>query len=272
MVDKPARIQVDNISLNFGEVQALLDVSFDIKQDELLAIIGPNGSGKTSLLNCISGYYRPQKGDIRLDGQSVLGLPVYERTKLGFGRTFQNVELFLSLSVLETLLAARFKFMKRGALSNVIYFGPTRNEELEQRRIVEEIIDFLELERVRHSIVGSLPYGLRKRVSIGVGLAVEPQILFLDEPLAGMNLEEKEDLVRFILDIHEGARFGYESEFLNEGVKTIVIIEHDMGVVMDIAEKIVVIDFGHKIAEGLPEEISVSPGVIKAYLGETLTV
>jgi len=267
---KVTKIRVDNISLAFGGVQALLDIDIDIREGELLAIIGPNGSGKTCLLNCISGYYRPQKGEIRLDGHRLTQLPPHRIAALGMGRTFQNIELFTGLSALDNLLAARHIFFKRAVWAGAFYVGPAEAEEIKHRRIIEEIIDFLEMQGIRKKVVGVIPYGMRKRVELGRALALEPEVLLLDEPMAGMNLEEKEDIARFILDIYEGARFGYQSEFLRRGVKTIVLVEHDMGVVMDIADRIIVFDFGRKIAEGSPQEIRADARVIKAYLGEEI--
>jgi len=268
MVEKKTKMAIENISLSFGENKVLADINIDVKENELLAIIGPNGSGKTCLLNCISGYYHPQQGSVYFKGYDLTKLPTYKTASLGVGRTFQTLELFTGLTSLDNLVAARHLFFKRGILSGAIYFGPAHREEMKHRRVVEEIIDFLEMEPIRKKVVGALPYGLRKRIELGRALALEPEVLILDEPMAGMNLEEKEDMTRFILDIYEGAEFGYESEFLRKGVKTIVLIEHDMGVVMDVAEKIIVFDFGHMIAEGNPDEIKANPDVIKAYLGE----
>jgi len=222
----------------------------------VLAIIGPNGAGKTSILNCINGFYRPQRGEIIFEDQRIRHLPPHQIARLGIGRTFQNIELFTGLSVLDNLMAARHIHLKRGALAGAFYFGPARREEIRHREVVEDIIDLLEMEPVRKKLVGLLPYGLRKRVELGRALALEPKILLLDEPMAGMNLEEKEDMARFIIDIYELEKI------------PIVLVEHDMEVVMDIAERLVVLDFGQKIAEGSPEEIKQNPLVIKAYLGE----
>lgn len=222
---------------------------------ELLALIGPNGAGKTSLLNCISGFYHPQKGSISFEGRDISRLNPVQRFKLGISRTFQNIELFSGLSVLENLMSARHNMMNYGVISSGLWFGKARQEEIKHREVVEDIIDLLELEPIRKNVVGSLPYGLRKRVDLGRALASHPNLLLLDEPMAGMNTEEKEDMARFILDIKELWK------------TTMVIIEHDMGVVMDIAERVYVLDFGRMIAEGKPEEIKNDPLVISAYLG-----
>lgn len=267
-VDKKTNIIIKEVSLSFDGTRALVDVNLEIMDNELLALIGPNGSGKTSLLNCITGYYLPQKGDIHFNERQLIGLRPHKISAIGIGRTFQKVELFTHLSVIDNLMVARHNKIRQGIFSGSFYFGRARNVEIQNRLMVEEVIDFMELEQVRKEIVGALPYGLRKRIGVARALAMEPEILLLDEPMAGMNVEEKEDLVRFVLDIYRGARFGYQSEFLNKGIKCIVLIEHDMGVVMDIAERIAVLDSGYKIAEGSPQEISANPRVIKAYLGE----
>jgi len=250
------KLKVKDIHLNFGGVSALAGVSFDVKAREILAIIGPNGAGKTSILNCINGFYRPQKGELIFEDQNIYHLPPHRIARLGIGRTFQNIELFIGLSVLDNLMAARHIHLKRGTLAGALYFGPARNEEIRHREVVEDIIDLLEMEPYRKKVVGLLPYGVRKRVELGRALALEPKLLLLDEPMAGMNLEEKEDMARFIIDIHELKNI------------PIVLVEHDMEVVMDIAERLVVLDFGKKIAEGAPEEIRQNPLVIRAYLGE----
>jgi len=250
------KLNVKNISLNFGGVSALSDVSFDVREGEMLAVIGPNGAGKTSILNCINGFYRPQKGEMIFENRDIYHLPPHQIARLGIGRTFQNIELFTGLSVLDNLMAARHLHMKRGALTGALYFGPARREEIRHREVVEDIIDLLEMEPARKKVVGMLPYGLRKRVELGRALALEPKVLLLDEPMAGMNLEEKEDMARYIIDIHELKQI------------SIVLVEHDMDVVMDIAERLIVLDFGRKIAEGSPEEIRQNPLVIRAYLGE----
>jgi branched-chain amino acid transport system ATP-binding protein len=254
-VEERTKLKVEGLDLAFGGLRALIGVSFEVRESELLAIIGPNGAGKTCILNCINGFYRAQKGKIFLDGQDITKLPPYKIAQLGVSRTFQNIELYTGLTTLENLLAARHVHFKRGFLAGALYFGPAHDEEIRHRRVVEDIIDFLEIEPIRKQVVGTLPYGLRKRVELGRALALEPSILLLDEPMAGMNLEEKEDMARFIIDTNELTR------------TTIVLVEHDMGVVMDLADRIIVLDFGRKIAEGKPEEIKTNPEVIKAYLG-----
>ena len=264
---KQTKINVEKITLSFGGVMVLSDIDLEIKDNEIYAIIGPNGSGKTSLLNCLSGFYRPQQGKILYKGKNLIDMSPHSIAGLGIGRTFQNLELFTGLSTLDNLRAARHLFIKTNVFSDALYFGPTHHEEIKHMRVVEEIIDFLEIEPIRNRVVGDLPYGLRKRVELGRALALEPEVLLVDEPMAGMNLEEKEDLTRFLLDIYEGTEFGYESKFLNTGIRSIVLVEHDMGVVMDIADRITVFDFGCKIAEGLPGQIRSDASVIKAYLG-----
>ncbi|MBL7164907.1 MAG: ABC transporter ATP-binding protein [Dehalococcoidales bacterium] len=263
------KIRIKDLSLSFGGVNALSDVSIDIKDNEILAIIGPNGAGKTCLLNCINGFYKPQKGEIYYDGRKITSIRPDRAARLGLARTFQNIELFAGLSTLDNIMAARHMLMKQNPLTGAIYFGPAHTEEIEHRRTVEDIIDFLEIESIRKKVVGTLPYGMRKRVELGRALAMEPKVLLLDEPMAGMNLEEKEDIARFIIDIFEGQGDTYPSTpVLRDGVDCIVLIEHDMGVVMDLADRIVVLDFGQKIAEGTPEEIRTNPQVISAYLGK----
>jgi branched-chain amino acid transport system ATP-binding protein len=263
-----AIVSVDNLSLRFGGTVALAGISFEIRRNELLALIGPNGSGKTSTLNCLTGYYRPQEGSIRYKGKQLVGCAAHKIARMGIARSFQKVELFAGLTVTENLMVARHNRMRQGVFSGSFYFGPALAQEVTNRRVVEEVIDFMELEQVRKELVGALPYGLRKRIGVARALAMEPDVLLLDEPMAGMNVEEKEDLVRFVLDIYRGARFGYESTFLNHGVRSIVLIEHDMGIVMDIADRIAVLDFGIKIGEGTPKEIAKNSDVVKAYLGE----
>ncbi len=262
------KVRIDNLSLSFGGVKALIDVSLDIRENEILAIIGPNGAGKTCLLNCISGFYKPQKGEIYFKERRITRIRPDRAAKLGLARTFQNIELYTGLSTLDNIMAARHVLMKQNFLSSALYFGPAHDEEIRHRKTVEDIIDFLEIESIRKKVVGMLPYGMRKRVELGRALAIEPRVLLLDEPMAGMNLEEKEDIARFIVDIFEGQGETYaESPVLRDGVNCIVLVEHDMGVVMDLADRIVVLDFGQKIAEGTPDEIRTNPQVIAAYLG-----
>ena len=253
--DKPI-LKVDDIYLRFGGVEALNGISFEVKKGQIVAIIGPNGAGKTCLLNCINGFYHPQRGSIQFKNTQVVGMPVHKVAAIGIGRTFQMVELFTGLTTVENLLAARHRLLKPGILSSCIYFGKEHQKDLQHRRVVEEIIDFLEMETARNKVVGVLPYGMRKRVELGRALATEPELILLDEVMAGMNVEEKEDIARFILDVNE------------EWGTTIILIEHDMGVVMDISDKVVVLDFGSKLAEGTPDEIKMNPAVVKAYLGE----
>jgi branched-chain amino acid transport system ATP-binding protein len=249
------QMEVKDLTLNFGGVHALFEVSFNVSEGEILAIIGPNGAGKTCVLNCICGFYHPQRGEITFEGIPIVNMPAYRIPVLGIARTFQNIQLYAGMSVLDNLMAARHIHLKPKVLSSAIFFGPERRKEIIHRKVVEDIIDLLEMEPIRKKIVGSLPYGQQKRVDLGRALALEPKMLLLDEPMAGMNIEEKEDMARFILDIHELKK------------TTIILVEHDMGVVMDIAQRVIVLDFGRKIAEGAPEEIKNNPDVIKVYLG-----
>jgi branched-chain amino acid transport system ATP-binding protein len=259
--ESPCRLEVSGLQLSFGGVHALRDVSLDVRVGEIAAIIGPNGAGKTSLLNCISGLYRPQQG--RLAFHAADGAAVDLRSRrphqiaaLGIARSFQNIELFSHMSVLDNLMLGRHVHMKGGLLDAALYWWRQRPEEIEGRRRVEKIIDFLEIENIRHQPVGTLAYGLQKRVELGRALAIEPQLLLLDEPMAGMNTEEKEDMARFVLDINE------------EWGVTTALIEHDMGVVMDLSDWVVVLDFGEVIAAGTPDQVRSNPDVIRAYLGE----
>ena len=259
---KPGDLQLkaDHVMLGFGGVTALYDVSLSIRQSEIFAIIGPNGAGKTSLLNCISGLYHPQQGSITYyTGKAeheITRLKPYQIASLGIARSFQNIELFRHMTVLENLMAGAHVHMKTSLLSSMIYWGKAQREQIAFRRFVEDIIDLLEIQAIRDQPVGSLAYGLQKRVELGRALAMKPAILLLDEPMAGMNAEEKEDMARFVLDVNE-----------EHGV-TIVLIEHDMGVIMDISDRIAVLNFGQKIGDGTPDEVRQNEAVIKAYLGE----
>ncbi len=255
-MSQASHMTVQNVAIAFGGTQALSKVSFNVYQGEILAIIGPNGAGKTSMLNCITGFYRPNEGSITFEEKDVTQTPAHKIAQLGIARTFQNLALYTGLSVLDNIMAARHIHMRSNMWQSMLYWGTAIREEIVHRERVEEIIAFLEIEHIRKAIVGALPHGLRKRVELGRAIALESRMLLLDEPMTGMNLEEKEDMARFVLDIHEQQNM------------TIVLIEHDMGLVMDIADRIVVLDFGIKIAEGTPAAVSSNPDVIKAYLGQ----
>ncbi|MGA0570333.1 ABC transporter ATP-binding protein [Variovorax sp. VNK109] len=248
-------LEVKDISLAFGGVKALTDISFDVREHEIRAIIGPNGAGKSSMLNCINGVYQPQQGAISLRGQQFRHMNSRQVAEMGVARTFQNLALFKGMSVLDNIMTGRNLKIRSNILLQALRIGPAQREEIRQREFVERIIDFLEIQAWRKTPVGQLPYGLQKRVDLGRALAMEPQVLLLDEPMAGMNVEEKQDMCRFILDVND--EFG----------TTVVLIEHDMGVVMDISDRVVVLDYGRKIGDGTPDEVRNNPEVIKAYLG-----
>lgn len=248
-------LELQHISLAFGGVQALTDISFDVREHEIRAIIGPNGAGKSSLLNVINGVYRPQQGAIVLRGQARPNMDCYTAARSGIARTFQNIALFKGMTVLDNIMTGRNLKMRSNFLMQALYWGPARREEMAHREKAEQLIDFLEIQAIRKTPVGRLPYGLQKRVELARALAAEPDILLLDEPMAGMNVEEKQDMCRFILDVND--QFG----------TTIVLIEHDMGVVMDISDRVVVLDYGKKIGDGTPGEVRANADVINAYLG-----
>ncbi|WNJ99732.1 ABC transporter ATP-binding protein [Thalassospiraceae bacterium LMO-JJ14] len=248
-------LAVDQISLSFGGVKALSNISFSVNEHEVFAIIGPNGAGKSSMLNCINGFYHPQEGTITFKGKTRRQVRPSEAAREGIARTFQNIALFKGMSTLDNIMTGRNTKMNKGIFWQALRFGPAEKEEMEHRAVVEKVIDFLEIEAIRKTAVGTLPYGLQKRVELGRALAAEPDLLLLDEPMAGMNIEEKQDMCRFILDVND--EFG----------TTIVLIEHDMGVVMDISDRVVVLDYGKKLADGTPDEVRANQDVIDAYLG-----
>ena len=257
---RKAELEIRGIALRFGGVIALSNIDLSVRNGELLAVIGPNGAGKTSLLNCITGFYRPQEGKITFNGEDITYLPAHELVGIGIGRTFQNIELFPGMTVLSNLFLARHTHCSYGLGPASLFLPSVRKEEIRHRRILEEIIDFLEIQSLRNKPVGSLPYGMMKRVELGRALALEPTLLVLDEPFAGMNLEEKEDMVRFLLELNRA--WG----------QTMILVEHDMSIVMSIAKRIAVLNFGEKLTEGTPEEIIRHPEVIKAYLGDADTI
>ncbi len=250
-------LDVQNISLRFGGVKALTDISFNVREHEIRSIIGPNGAGKSSMLNCINGVYTPQEGSITFRGQTFSHMNSRQVAEMGVARTFQNLALFKGMSVIDNIMTGRNLKIRSNLLLQALRWGPAEREEIAHREFVEHIIDFLEIQAHRKTPVGQLPYGLQKRVDLGRALAMEPQVLLLDEPMAGMNVEEKQDMSRFILDVND--EFG----------TTIVLIEHDMGVVMDISDRVVVLDYGKKIGDGTPDEVRANPDVISAYLGTT---
>ena len=255
--ERRAELEVKNVTLKFGGITALSDINLGVHNGELLSIIGPNGAGKTSLLNCITGYYKPQEGQMIFNGEDVMHRSPHHLTRIGIGRTYQNIELFPGMTVLSNMLLARHIHCKYPLGKAALFLKSVRNEEVRHREVLEELIDFLEMQPIRKQLVGSLPYGMRKRVELGRALALQPKLLVLDEPLAGMTLEEKDDMVRFLVEINE--RWN----------QTMLLVEHDMSIVMGISKRVAVFDYGVKIAEGSPDLVQNNPLVIKAYLGDT---